>query len=73
VSTSQHENTETIERPWEALQADVATSDHPVLPAHLWLDHGVSGRRRDRPALDRRRDQARLGDFEAVIMLSPDR
>lgn len=37
------------------------------------LDNGVSGSRLDRPALDRLRDQARLGEFEAVIILSPDR
>lgn len=45
VSTSQQEQTETIESPLEALQASVAASDHPVLPAHLFLDHGVRGSR----------------------------
>jgi hypothetical protein len=45
VSTSQPEKTETIERPLAALQAYVAAYDHPVLPAHLLLDTGVSGRR----------------------------
>ena len=73
VSTSQQENTATIESPWEALQASVAADDHTVLPEHLFLDNGVSGSRLDRPALDRLRDQAHLGDFEAVIILSPDR
>jgi len=73
VSTSQQEKTDTIESQVEALQAYVAASDHTVLPEHIFLDNGVSGSRLDRPALDRLRDQARLGDFEAVIMLSPDR
>jgi site-specific DNA recombinase len=73
VSTSQQEKTDTIESQLEALQAYVATYDHTVLPEHIFLDNGVSGSRLDRPALDRLRDQARLGDFEAVIMLSPDR
>jgi DNA invertase Pin-like site-specific DNA recombinase len=45
VSTSQQEKTETIESQWEALQAYVAAHDHPVWPAHLFLDNGVSGRR----------------------------
>ena len=45
VSTSQQENTDTLESPWEALQAYVAASDHTVLPAHVLLDHGGSGRR----------------------------
>ena len=56
----------------EALHAYVAAHDHTVLPEHIF-DNGVSGSRLDRPALDRLRDQARFGDFEAVIMLSPDR
>ena len=73
VSTSQQEKTVPLESLLEALQAYVAASDHTVLPEHLFLDNGVSGSRLDRPALDRLRDQARLGDFEAVIMLSPDR
>lgn len=73
VSTSQQEKTDTIESQVEALQAYVAAHDHTVLPEHLFLDNGVSGSRLDRPALDRLRDQARLGDFEAVIILSPDR
>jgi site-specific DNA recombinase len=73
VSTSQQEKTDTIESQLEALQAYVAAHDHIVLPEHIFLDNGVSGSRLDRPALDRLRDQARLGDFEAVIILSPDR
>ena len=73
VSTSQQEKTDTIESQLEALQAYVAAYDHTVLPEHVFLDNGVSGSRLDRPALDRLRDQARLGDFEAVIILSPDR
>ena len=73
VSTSQQEKTDTIESQLEALHAYVAAHDHTVLPAHIFLDNGVSGSRLDRPALDRLRDQARLGDFEAVIILAPDR
>jgi site-specific DNA recombinase len=73
VSTSQQEKTDTIESQLEALQAYVAAHDHTVLPEHIFLDNGVSGSRLDRPALDRLRDQARLGEFEAVILLSPDR
>ena len=45
VSTSQQEKTATIESQLEALQAYVAASDHTVLPAHLFLDNGVSGSR----------------------------
>lgn len=73
VSTSQQEKTDTIASQLEALQAYVATHNHTVFPAHIFLDNGVSGSRLDRPALDRLRDQARGGEFEAVILLSPDR
>jgi site-specific DNA recombinase len=73
VSTSQQEKTDTIESQLKALQTYVATHSHTVFPEHIFLDNGVSGSRLDRPALDRLRDQARLGDFEAVIVLSPDR
>jgi site-specific DNA recombinase len=73
VSTSQQEKTDTIESQVEALPTYVDAHGHTVLPEHIFLDHGVSGSRLDRPALDRLRDQARLGDFEAVLILSPDR
>jgi site-specific DNA recombinase len=33
----------------------------------------MSGARLDRPALDRLRDAARRGEFDAVVILSPDR
>jgi site-specific DNA recombinase len=73
VSTSQQEKTDTIESQLAALQTYVAAHDHTVLPEYIFLDNGVSGGRLDRPALDRLRDQARLGEFEAVIILAPDR
>ena len=51
----------------------MTTHAHSVFPEHIFLDNGVSGSRLDRPALDRLRDQVRLGEFEAVVILSPDR
>ena len=59
VSTSHQEKTDAIESQLEALHAYVAAHDHPVVPAHIFLDNGISGSRLDRPALDRLRDQAR--------------
>jgi DNA invertase Pin-like site-specific DNA recombinase len=73
VSTSQQEKMETIDSQWETLRAYVAAHEYTRFPDHLLLDNGVSGRRLDRPALDRLRDQARWGEFEAVIILTPDR
>jgi DNA invertase Pin-like site-specific DNA recombinase len=45
VSTSQQEKTDPIESQVEALPAYVAAHDHTVLPAHIFLDNGVSGSR----------------------------
>ena len=45
VSTSQQEKTDTIESQLAALHTYVAAHNHTVLPAHLFLDNGVSGRR----------------------------
>jgi site-specific DNA recombinase len=73
VSTSQQEKRDTIESQLATLQAYVAAQESTLLPAHLCLANGVSGSRLDRPALDRLRDQARLGAFEAVLLLAPDR
>ena len=64
---------DTIESQLATLQAYVASQEYTLFPEHIFLDNGVSGSRLDRPALDRLRDQARLGEFEAVIILSPDR
>jgi site-specific DNA recombinase len=43
------------------------------LPNHEFLDEGISGTRLDRPALDHLRDGAQRGEFDAVVVLSPDR
>jgi site-specific DNA recombinase len=73
VSTSQQEKMDTIESPLATLQTYVASQEYTLLPEHIFLENGISGSRLDRPALDRLRDQARLGEFEAVIILAPDR
>ena len=38
-----------------------------------YIDEGISGARLDRPALDRLRDCAHRGEFDAVVVLSRDR
>ena len=73
VSTSQQEKMDTSESHLETLHTYVASHEDTLFPEPLFLDNGVSGSRLDRPALDRRRDQARLGEFEAVLILAPDR
>jgi len=44
-----------------------------LLPEREYIDEGISGARLDRPALDRLRDAARGGEFDAVVIVSPDR
>lgn len=44
-----------------------------MLPEHEFKDDGFSGARLDRPALDRLRDCAGRGEFDAVVILAPDR
>jgi site-specific DNA recombinase len=44
-----------------------------LLPDHEFLDEGISGARLDRPALDRLRHGAQRGEFDAVVVLSPER
>jgi hypothetical protein len=73
VSTSQHEKNDTIESQLETLQAYVASPEYSLFPDQIFLDNGISGSRLDRPALDRLRDQARMGAFDAVVRLAPER
>jgi DNA invertase Pin-like site-specific DNA recombinase len=44
-----------------------------LLADHEDLDEGISGARFDSAALDRLRDCAQRGEFDAVVVLSPDR
>src|SRR2546426_6860231 len=51
----------------------IQSQEWTLLPEHEYIDDGISGARLDRPALDRLRDAARRGAFDAVVILSPDR
>jgi site-specific DNA recombinase len=44
-----------------------------LLPTHEYIEEGGSGARLDRPAWDRLRDGAQRGEFEAVVVLAPER
>jgi site-specific DNA recombinase len=72
-STSQQQQEGTIESQRYSLQQHIQHQGWALLPAHEYIDDGVSGARLDRPALDRLRDAARRGEFDAVVILSPDR
>ena len=73
VSSGRQEQEKTIASQLEALKTYAATHGHQIVSEGEFLDDGVSGARLDRPALDRLRDGARAGNFEAVLVLSPDR
>src|SRR5438034_4919541 len=73
VSTHQQHHEGTIESQRRMLKHHIQQQNWALLPEHEYSDDGISGARLDRPALDRLRDAARRGEFDAVVILSPDR
>ena len=73
VSTSHQQHEGTIESQRRSLKHHIQHQGWSLLPEHEYIDDGISGARLDRPALDRLRDAARRGEFDAVVILSPDR
>lgn len=73
VSTQKQEQEATIDSQLRLLQEYAQAHNYPVLPEHIFVDNGVSGARLDRPALDRLRDATHRGEFDAILVLSPDR
>jgi site-specific DNA recombinase len=73
VSTLQQEQEATIASQVAALEAFAQQNDYRLLPDLYFQDQAVSGAQLDRPALNRLRDLATEGRFEAVLCYSPDR
>ena len=73
VSTLNQQQEGTIASQVQLLKQHIQRQNWSLLPEHEFLDEGVSGARLDRPALDRLRDCAQRGEFDAVVVLSPDR
>ena len=73
VSTEKQGRDQTIDSQVEALRGWAASHGHELKREHIYIDEGYSGSRLDRPALDRMRDAAREGEFDAVGVYSPDR
>src|SRR5437899_10845671 len=71
VSTDSQEARGTIASQLEVLRARAVHDEHEVVAE--FLDDGHSGARLDRPGLDRLRDEAEAGLFDAVLCLTPDR
>jgi site-specific DNA recombinase len=73
VSTQHQEQEATIASQVAALEAYAETRHYQLSKELYFLDEAVSGARLDRPGLDRLRDLAGEGVFDAVLCLSPDR
>jgi site-specific DNA recombinase len=73
VSSHRQEKQGTIESQVEALRRHARKEGFAVTEDFICLDDGVSGARLDRPGLDRLRDGAEAGRFDAVLALCPDR
>ena len=74
VSTERQQQAQTIQVQLERLQQQVsAHTDWHLSEAHIYRDDGYSGAKLNRPALDRLRDQAALGQFSLVLITAPDR
>lgn len=62
-----------IEQQLDLLRAHlVATREEPA-DKDIFRDEGYGGLTLDRPALNRLRDQVRLGEYERVLVTAPDR
>ncbi|MFZ5534581.1 MAG: recombinase family protein, partial [Patescibacteria group bacterium] len=73
VSTLQQEQEATIESQVAELEKYAGEKGYRLSKESYFLDQAVSGAKLARPALDRLRDLAAEGLFEAVLCLSPDR
>jgi site-specific DNA recombinase len=73
VSTPTQQQEGTIASQLQSLPLYIRQQGWSLLPTHEYTDEGISGARLDRPALDRLRDCAQRGEFDAVVVLSPDR
>jgi site-specific DNA recombinase len=73
VSTLNQKLEGTIASQVQLLKQHVQQQGWNLLPEHEFLDDGFSGPRLDRPALDRLRSCAQRGEFDAVVVLEPDR
>jgi len=73
VSRPQHHQESTIASQVQVLKQYIQQQGWSLLPEHEYREEGISGARLDRPGLDRLRDAAQRGEFDGVVVLSPDR
>ena len=73
VSTLKQELEQTIESQLECLKDYVSNEGLELDENHIYIDQGYSGTKLERPGLDALRDGAATGDFQKIIIYSPDR
>jgi site-specific DNA recombinase len=73
VSTPKQELEQTIESQLAHLKEEVSNRGFELNEKHVYIDDGYSGAKLERPGLDTLRDGAADGEFQKVIIYSPDR
>src|SRR2546426_521187 len=73
VSTPRQAQDQTITQQVARLQAKVQAEGWTLATHQIYCDAGYSGARLDRPALDRLRDAAARGEFQALLLTTPER
>jgi site-specific DNA recombinase len=73
VSTQRQAADQTIAQQIEGLQARAQMEGWAREASHVYRDEGYRGARIDRPALDRLRDAAERGEFQAILVTASDR
>ncbi|MCA1837337.1 MAG: recombinase family protein [Actinobacteria bacterium] len=73
VSTDKQKKEQTIDSQLDVLRNAARDGDYELLEEYVFIDENYSGSRLDRPGLERLRDLASEGAFEAVLVCSPDR
>jgi len=73
VSTKNDRNGRSVDSQLADLLAHAKEARHTVAEDYVCVDEGVSGATLARPGLDRIRDGALAGDFDAVLVHAPDR
>jgi len=73
ISTVTHSQQHSIEEQIERLHTHLLARGAQATDEHVFRDEGRSGATLNRPALDRLRDHVRLGDYDHILVTSPDR
>ena len=73
TSTLTHSQQHSIEEQVERLRTSLLSRGAQAADEQVFRDEGRSGATLNRPALDRLRDHVRLGDYDHILVTSPDR